>query len=86
MSADSALARTVARNVRLLMAVRGIRRQRELAELLRMREADLSSKLNGRQVWTLTDIERLAEALDTTGSALLAPDLIAVRADNTVSS
>jgi len=86
MSAQGTLARTLARNVRLLMAVRGIRRQSELAELLRMTEQRLSSKLHGREVWTLIDIQRLAEVLDTTGAALLTEDLVAVRADNTVSS
>jgi transcriptional regulator with XRE-family HTH domain len=86
MSVESALARTLARNVRLLMAVRGIRRQNELAELLHMTEQRLSTKLHGREVWTLTDIQRLAEALDTTGAALLAEDLVAVRAESGVSS
>jgi transcriptional regulator with XRE-family HTH domain len=86
MSAPGTLARTVARNVRLLMAVRGIRQQRELAGLLRMTESRLSGKLHGREDFSLTDIQRLAEVLDTTGSALLDPDRIAAWAEGGVSS
>lgn len=58
-SADD-LQNNLRRNVKVLMALRGIDTKRELARRLETNENHLSSQINGRRKWTLDDVAKLA--------------------------
>lgn len=60
MSEADDLQQTIRRNVRVLMAIRGISTTRALATLLGDNENHLSNRLNGRRKWQLDDIAKLA--------------------------
>jgi hypothetical protein len=57
------LQRAISRNVKVLMAIRQIDQQRELAAALGMTAAELSRKLSNKRRWHLDDIAALAGAL-----------------------
>lgn len=60
MSEADDLQETIRRNVRVLMAIRGIDTVRALATLLGDNENHLSNRLTGRRKWQLDDIANLA--------------------------
>jgi transcriptional regulator with XRE-family HTH domain len=67
----SELQDVVTRNVRVLMAIRGITEDREVARMIGVDASTISYKLRGRRQWSLDDIEKLAHAFDVPASTLL---------------
>ena len=61
----------VSRNTKVLMALRGIRNQSELARLAGFDVTALSKKLLGQRPWSLDDVDKLATAFHTQPSAIV---------------
>lgn len=59
------------RNVRVLMAARGIETVRELARIMGRNEGQLARQINGTRSWQVDDMSALANALGVT-----LPDLL----------
>lgn len=71
MSEADNLQQTIRRNVRVLMAIRGISTTRALATLLGDNENHLSNRLNGRRKWQLDDIAKLANVFHVEAGLIL---------------
>lgn len=67
----SELQEAVSRNVRVLMAIRGIRSQRALAAQVGVNYTNFNKKLIGKNNWTLEDIELLADEFHIEPASLL---------------
>lgn len=67
----SELQDVVTRNVRVLMAVRGIRHAKDLAAMLEVGPTTISQKMASKRQWDLDDIAKLAEAFAITPASLL---------------
>ncbi|WP_172803280.1 helix-turn-helix domain-containing protein [Alloactinosynnema sp. L-07] len=70
MTADE-IQHAITRNVRVLMAMRGITTKRALAELLGKPENHLSRQLNDQRRWQLEDLADIAAAFEVTPDSLL---------------
>lgn len=60
---DDPLQDVITRNVRVLMAVRGINTQQQLSDKVGIAKAELSKRFSGRQRWQVRDLPALASAL-----------------------
>jgi transcriptional regulator with XRE-family HTH domain len=65
------LQNVVTRNVRVLMAVQGIRQQQDLAARMGWRAPQLNKALNGTRRWTLEDLPVLSKAFNVPLVSLL---------------
>ena len=61
----------VTQNVRVLMAVRRIMHQQQLAELIGWKQYDVSRRFSGRAKWQLEDLPKVAAALGVQPADLL---------------
>lgn len=61
----------VTRNLRVLMAIRGIEGYATLAKTLGIDAASVSNKMRGKRQWNLDDIEKLAAEFRVPASALI---------------
>jgi hypothetical protein len=61
----------VTRNVRILMAIRGIEDQKTLAAQLKWGADRVSTSFSGRRRWALNDLEELASVFGVTPADLL---------------
>jgi hypothetical protein len=68
---ETGLQGVVSRNVRVLMAVRGIETQKELAAKVGWIETKLTKSFRGDRKWSLEDLPVLADALGVTPGELL---------------
>ena len=71
MSEADNLQDTIRRNVRVLMAIRGISTVREFATLLGDNENHLGNRLTGRRKWQIDDLAKLAHVFDVAPGLLL---------------
>ena len=69
--ADTQLQAVVTRNIRVLMAVRGIETQKDLAAQLGWIETKLTKSLRGDRKWSLEDLPVLAEVLGVESADLI---------------
>ena len=74
--ADDDLQSRITRNVRVLMALRGIHEQRVLADQMGLQPHDISRRMKGR--WQIGDLDRLADALGVGTEMIVAREISAV--------
>ena len=67
----SELQQAVSRNVRVLMAIRGVRSQSALAKKVGVEYSNFNDKMRGKNSWTLSDIEMLADEFRIPAASLL---------------
>lgn len=67
----SELQEAVSRNVRVLMALRGVRSQSALARAVGVEYTNFNAKVRGKTAWTLEDIEKLADEFKVPAPSLL---------------
>lgn len=68
---ETGLQGVVSRNIRVLMAVRGIETQKDLAASIGWIETKLTKSFRGDRKWSLEDLPGLADALGVTPSELI---------------
>lgn len=68
----------VARIVRMLMALRDLR-QPAVAEALGLHQSGVSRALKGKRVWTLDDLDKLAELFDVPVSTFYEDPAVVLR-------
>lgn len=59
----SELQDAITRNIRVIQAVRGMRGDRPIANILGISVSTVSKKMNGERKWTIPEVEELAAAL-----------------------
>lgn len=67
----SELQDAISQNVRVLIALRGMRSQRELARAVGVEYTNFNAKVRGGTAWTINDIEMLADYFRIKPAALL---------------
>lgn len=70
----------ITRNVKILMVVRGIATNRELAKLLDQVETHVSNRIAGRRKWQVSDLAALGRAFGIEPGALLGDTAAVVQA------
>lgn len=69
--ADDDLQARITQNTRVLMAIRGIYEQRDLAERMGLQPHDITRRMKGR--WQISDLDKLADAFGVQPYDLLRP-------------